>query len=73
MPHWRSISEWGREQEARAFAYIASQYPICEWSKSIAKQIANDERLKIIDAQLTLVLQSAYGQYVINYFGVIYH
>jgi len=39
---WRPISEWGREREARTFAYRASQYPIYEWSQPIAKQITNN-------------------------------
>ena len=55
------------------FAYEASQYPIYEWSQPIAKQITNDARPKIIDAPLTLILPWAYPQFVIIYFGIIYH
>jgi len=70
---WRSTSEWGREREAPSFAYKASQYPIYEWTQPIAKQITNDARPKIVDAPSTLILPWAYPQYVIMYFGIIYH
>jgi len=53
---WHSISEWGREREARSFAYKASQYRIYEWSQPIAKQSTNDARPKIFDSPLTLIL-----------------
>ena len=55
------------------FAYEASQYPIYEWSQPIAKQITNDARPTIVDAPLTLILPWAYPQFVIIYFGIIYH
>ena len=63
--HWHSISESGREGEARSFTYKASQYHIYEWSQLIAKQITNDTRPNIVDAPLTLILPWAYPQYVI--------
>ena len=70
---WGSISEWGREREACSCAYKASQDGIYEWSQPIAKQITNDARPKIVDSQLTLILPWTYPQYVIIYFGIIYH
>jgi len=70
---WHSTSEWGRQHEARSFAYWASQYRNYEWSQPFAKQITNGARPKIVDAPLTLILPWAYPQYVIIYFGVIYH
>jgi len=70
---WRSISEWGREHEARSLAYKTSQYRMDEWSQPIDKQITNDARPKIVDTQLTLILPWAYPQFVIIYYGVIYH
>jgi len=71
--HWNSISEWGRECEARSFADEASQYRSYEWSQPIAKQITTDARPNIIDTMFTLILPWVYPQYIIMYFGVIYH
>jgi len=49
---------------ALSFAYKASQHRIYEWLQSIAMQITNDARPKILDAPLTLILPWAYPQYV---------
>ena len=64
--HWRSYSEWGRERVAPTFAYRASQYHICEWLQTIATQITNDARPKIVDAPLTFILPREYPQYGIT-------
>jgi len=70
---WRSISEWGKERQARSFAYRAGQYFIYEWSQPIAKQITNDAGPRIVDPPLTLILPWVFPQYVIIYFGIVYH
>jgi len=61
---WRSISEWGREREARSFADQASQYHMWEWSLPIATHITNDARPNMVDGPLMLILPWVYPQYV---------
>jgi len=70
---WRSFPEWGRECVALSFAYKAIQYRIVEWPRLIATWITNDARPNIFDAPLMLILPWAYPQYVIIWFGIVYH
>jgi len=49
---WGAFSEWGKECVAFSFAYKCGQYVIYESLPTIATQIAQDARIKIVDAPL---------------------